>query len=103
MEQHRTPRPQQPRAVPEIIPPGAPADIRSRVWASADVRTRGRIYVAKLGPLGTAVLFLVVGILAVLALFVLLGAALVSLAVVGVLTAGAIVSAVWRGRSRRIG
>ena len=59
--------------------------------------------VAKLGPLGSAVLFLVVGILAVLALFVLLGAALVSLAVVGVLTVGAIVSAVWRGRSRRIG
>jgi hypothetical protein len=56
-----------------------------------------------LGPLGSAVLFLVVGILAVLALFVLLGAALVSLAVVGVLTVGAIVSAVWRGRSRRIG
>jgi uncharacterized membrane-anchored protein len=49
------------------------------------------------------VLFLVVGILAVLALFVLLGAALVSLAVVGVLTVGAIVSAVWHGRSRRIG
>jgi uncharacterized membrane-anchored protein len=56
-----------------------------------------------LGPLGSAVLFLVVGILAVLTLFVLLGAALVSLAVVGVLTVGAIVSAVWRGRSRRIG
>ena len=103
MEQHRTPRPEPPRAEPEIIPPGAPVDIRSRVWASADIRTRGRIYVAKLGPLGSAVLFLVVGILAVLALFVLLGAALVSLAVVGVLTVGAIVSAVWHGRSRRIG
>jgi hypothetical protein len=56
-----------------------------------------------LGPLGSAVLFLVVGILAVLALFVLLGAAVISLAVVGVLTVGAIVSAVWHGRSRRIG
>ena len=103
MEQHRTPRPEQPRAVPEIIPPGAPADIRSRVWASADVRTRGRIYVAKLGPLGSAVLFLVIGILAVFALFLLLGAVLISSAVIGVLTIGAILSAGWRGRSRRIG
>jgi hypothetical protein len=103
MEQHRTPRPEQPRAEPEIIPPGAPVDIRSRVWTLADVRTRGRIYVAKLGPVGSAVLFLVIGILAVLALFLLLGVALISLAVIGVLTVGAIVSAVWRGRFRRIG
>jgi hypothetical protein len=64
---------------------------------------RGRIYVAKLGPVGSAVLFPVIGILAVLALFLLLGVALISLAVIGVLTVGAIVSAVWRGRSRRIG
>ena len=101
MEQHRTARPEQPRAEPEIIPPGA--DIRSRVWASADVRARRRIYVAKLGPVGSAVVFLVIGILAVFALFLLLGAALISLAVIGVLTVGAIVSAVWRGRSSRIG
>ena len=91
MEQHRTPRPEQPRA---IIPPGAPVDIRSRVWASADVRTRGRIYVAKLGPVGSAVLFLVIGTLAVFAFFLLLGAALISVAVIAVLTLGAIVSAV---------
>ena len=103
MEQHRTPRPQKPLAEPEIVPPAAPVDIRSRVWAPADVRTRGRIYVAKLGPVGSAVLFLVIGILAVFALFLLLGAALISLVVIGVLTVGAIVSAVWRGRSRRIG
>jgi hypothetical protein len=56
-----------------------------------------------LGPVGSAVLFLVIGILAVFALFLLLGAALISLAVIGVLTVGAIVSAVWRGRSRHIG
>jgi hypothetical protein len=103
MQQHRTPRPEKLRAEPEIIPPGAPVGIRSPVWASADVRTRGRIYVAKLGPLGSTVLFLIIGILAVFALFLLLGAALISLAVVGVLTVGAIVSAVRRGRSRRIG
>jgi hypothetical protein len=103
MEQHRTPRPEQPRAEPEIIPPGAPVDIRSRVWISADVRARRRVYVAKLGPVGSAVLLLVIGIVAVFALFLLLGAALISLAVIGVLTVGAIVSAVWRGRSSRIG
>src|SRR5436190_15811998 len=98
MEQHRTPRPEQPPAEPKIIPPGAPVDVRSRVWASADVRTRGRIYVVKLGPVGRAVLFLVIGILAMFALFLLVGAALISLAVIGLLTVGAIVSALWRGR-----
>jgi hypothetical protein len=103
MEQHRTPRPEQPRAEPEIIPPGAPVDIRSRVWTSADFRARRRVYVAKLGPVGSAVLFLVIGILTVFALFLLLGAALISLAVIGGLIVGAIVSAVWRGRSSRIG
>jgi Flp pilus assembly protein TadB len=41
--------------------------------------------------------------LAVFALFLLLGAVLISSGVIGVLTIGAILSAVWRGRSRRIG
>jgi hypothetical protein len=56
-----------------------------------------------LGPAGSAVLFLAIGVLAVFALFLLLGAALISLTVIGVLTIGAVLSAVWRGRSRRIG
>jgi len=55
-------------------------DIRSRVWTLATFGRGGRIYVAKLGPVGSAVLFLVIGILAVLALFLLLGVALISLA-----------------------
>ena len=68
MEQQPTPL-TEPRAEPEIIPPGAPVDFRSRVWASADTRARGRIYVARLGPVGSAVLFLAIGVLAVFALF----------------------------------
>jgi Flp pilus assembly protein TadB len=103
MEQQRTPLTEQPRAEPEIIPPGAPVDFRSRVWGSTDARARGSIYVARLGPAGSAVLFLAIGVLAVFALFLLLGAALISLTVIGVLTIGAVLSAVWRGRSRRIG
>jgi hypothetical protein len=103
MEPPRTPRPEQPRAEPEIIPPGAPVDIRSRVWASAGGRTGGRIYIAKWGPVGSAVLFLLIGILAVFALFLLLGAAVISLAAIGVLSVATIVSAVWRARSRRSG
>ena len=102
MERQATPPPEQSRAEPEIIPPGAPVDFRSRAWASADTRARGRIYVARLGPVGSAVLFLAIGFLAVFALFLLLGAVLISLAVIGVLTIGAILSVVWRGRSRRI-
>ena len=102
MEPQATPPPEQSRAEPEIIPPGAPMDFRSRVWVPADAPARARIYVARLGPVGSAVLFLAIGFLAVFALFLLLGAVLISLAVIGVLTIGAILSVVWRGRSRRI-
>jgi hypothetical protein len=103
MEQQANPLTEHPRAVPEIIPPGAPVDFRSRAWASFDTRAQGRIYVARLGPVSSALLFLAVGVIAVFALFLLFGAVLISLAVIGVLTIGAILSAVWRGRSRRIG
>ena len=102
MEQQPIPLTEQPRAEPEIIPPGAPVDFRLRARTSADTRARGRIYVARLGPVGSAVLFLAIGFLAVFALLLLLGAVLISLAVIGVLTIGAILSVVWRGRSRRI-
>src|SRR5437667_8832467 len=102
MEQHPTRLIGQPRAEPEIIPPGARVDSHSRVWLSSDPRARGRIYVAKLGTIGIAVLLLVIGIFAVFALFFLLGAALISVAVIGMLTIGATISAVWRGRARRI-
>jgi uncharacterized membrane-anchored protein len=103
MEQQPTGRTEQPRAEPEIILPGAPVDFRSGVWRSTDTRARERIYVAKLGSIGSAVLFLLFGILAVFALFLILGTALISVAVIGMLTIGAIIAAVWRGRSRRIG
>jgi Flp pilus assembly protein TadB len=103
MKQQATPPTERPQAEPEIIPPGARVDFRSRTWASADTRARGRIYVARLGPVGSAVLFLAIGVLAVFALFLLLGAVLISLGVIGVLTIGAILSVVWRGRSQRIG
>jgi hypothetical protein len=82
MEQQPIPLTEQPRAEPEIIPPGAPVDFRLRARTSADTRARGRIYVARLGPVGSAVLFLAIGFLAVFALFLLLGAVLISLVVI---------------------
>ena len=54
MEQQPIPLTEQPRAEPEIIPPGAPVDFRLRARTSADTRARGRIYVARLGPVGSA-------------------------------------------------
>jgi hypothetical protein len=57
MEQQPTGRTEKPRAEPEIILPGAPVDFRSSVWRSTDIRARERIYIAKLGPIGSAVLF----------------------------------------------
>jgi hypothetical protein len=103
MEHHSARKIEKPRAELEIIPPGAPIEFRSRVWPSAGPRAPERIYIAKLGPIRSGVLFFVVGVFAVFALFLLLGAALITLAVIGMLTIGAIISAVWRGRSRRIG
>jgi hypothetical protein len=56
-EQQPTGRTEKPRAEPEIILPGAPVDFRSSVWRSTDIQARERIYIAKLGPIGSAVLF----------------------------------------------
>jgi hypothetical protein len=103
MEHHPTRKTEKLPAEPEIILPAAPVEFRSRVWPSTGPRAPERIYVAKLGPIRSGVLFLVIGIFAVFALFLLLGAALIIVAVIGMLTIGAVISAVWRGRSRRIG
>jgi hypothetical protein len=85
--------PERPRVEPEIIPPdrtrGQP-DGRQQAWppfaASAAGRTH-RIYVARLGPFGVALLMLIVGILAAVILLAVIGAVLIWIPVVALLVA----------------
>jgi hypothetical protein len=100
MQQRLTPSPEQPPPEPEIYPPGATIP-RERIWISAGTQGTQRIYVTTLGPVGLTRLALIVGTMAVLALFLALGAALITVAVGAVLAIGAIVSAVVHRRLRR--
>lgn len=94
--------PELPRVEPEIIPPDrrGPND-RGRGWAPPPYgfsQTRGtqRIYVGRIGPFGFALIMLVVGLLAVIMLLVLIGAALIWIPVVAVLIVIAAISGLIR-------
>jgi hypothetical protein len=93
----KRPNPQEPRSEPEIIPPDdAHVTRRMRI----DTNT-GRIYVAKIGPLGTILVVLLVGILSALVLLLLLGALLIWVPVVVLFVTAALVAALLRGDFRR--
>jgi hypothetical protein len=89
-----------PQAEPEIYPPGA-AIPRERIWRSTGTHRTQRFYVAKLGPVGFTLLASLIGIVAVVATFVLIGVAVISVAAGAALAIGAILTTVLRGRSRR--
>lgn len=103
MNQRPVPGAEQPRAEPEIIPPGD-AGVRGR-WrrsqTSFDGRSTQRIYVARLGPFGFAVLVLALAVLAALVLLLMLGAFVVLIPVAGVLLVAAVVISLLRGSRRR--
>ncbi len=87
--------PERPRVEPEIIPPdrnGRPPDWRQARWrAGAFTETRGthRIYVARLGPVGIALLMLAIAALVAVILIAVLGAVLIWIPVVAVAVVGA--------------
>jgi hypothetical protein len=71
-------RPRRPAAEPEIIPPGRAQSFarpQSRVYVSTDAWNR--IYVGPLGPIGVALILLILGLLIAIFLFTLLGAVLI--------------------------
>jgi hypothetical protein len=75
-------QPERPRLEPEIIPPDRTRrqpDWPQNAWRPYTSTTGGtqRIYVARLGPLGIALLMLIVGALAAVILLAVLGAILV--------------------------
>jgi len=87
-----------PSSEPEIIPPGEPLP---RTSDYADPYGAHRIYVGRIGPFGLALVILVLAILGVLLFFLVVGAVLLWIPLVGLFVAAAIVSGMLRSRSRR--
>jgi hypothetical protein len=101
MQQQPTPKAETPYIEPEIIPPGADRPLASRIWVSTGPHHTTRIQITRLGPVGIALFVLLVGILASVGLFLLLGAALVGVVAAGVLIGGGIFSSLSRRPFRR--
>ncbi len=86
-------RPERPRVEPEIIPPdrtGGEPQWRQHTWrpyAASQAGDAHRIYVARLGPFGAALLVLIVSILAAVVLLAVLGAVLIWIPVIALLVA----------------
>ncbi len=88
-------RPERPRVEPEIIPPdhtGRGANWSRSPWrggAYGDARGTQRIFVARLGPFGIALLMLAVAAIVAIVLIAVLGAVLIWIPVVAVLIVAA--------------
>jgi hypothetical protein len=99
-------KPERPRVEPEIIPPdrsGGPDDRgfagRGPGWPppySTTARGTHRVYISRIGPLGFALLILVIGLLAAVMLLILIGAALIWIPVVAVLVIAAAIASLMR-------
>jgi hypothetical protein len=100
MDDRPIPTGEMPRAEPEIIPPGD--DDRQSRSSTARIRVFidgggiRHIYFAQLGPLGSLVFALMIGILSAMILFLVLGAFLVWISLIGLLVAVAIASGLIR-------
>src|SRR5580658_1740191 len=95
--------PERPRVEPEIIPPDR-NQTRPSGWPpygfrpSADTQSAGvhRVYVSRIGPIGFALLMLVIGLFAGIMLLILVGAALIWIPIVVVLILAAAISRLLR-------
>jgi hypothetical protein len=82
-------RPRRPAVEPEIIPPGR---ARSFEWPRDRIYASHRIYVGPLGPVGIALIFLILGVLVALLLLALVGAVLIWIPLlIGAVLAGAVI------------
>ncbi len=82
-------RPRRPAVEPEIIPPGR---ARTFDWPRDRVYASHRIYVSPIGPVGIALIFLVLGVVLAILLLAFLGAVLVWLPLLALaVLAGAVV------------
>ena len=85
-------QPERPAVEPEIIPPDRPQSSgwpRSRIHVSTG--TQHTIYISPLGPIGVALILLVLGLIAAVFLVVVVGAVLIWLPLLaGLVVAGAV-------------
>ena len=92
-------KPERPRAEPEIIPPERDGGRGGSGWPPSSYGyTQGvhRVYVSRIGPIGFALLMLVVGLFAGIMLLILVGAALIWIPIVVVLILAAAISRLLR-------
>jgi hypothetical protein len=86
-------QPERPRSEPEIIPPGQRGG--PRYGYTRDYGAQ-RIYITRMGPLGFALMMLVIGLFATALLLILIGAAFIWIPVAAVFLIAAAISGLWR-------
>jgi hypothetical protein len=89
-------QPERPRLEPEIIPPvrsRRDLDWQNDVWApyASSAGATHRLYVARLGPLGLALLMLIVGIVIAVIMLAVVGAILIWIPVLALLLAAGVI------------
>jgi hypothetical protein len=94
-------RPERPRLEPEIIPPARgrrESEWQYDVWRPYVSSTGGthRLYVARLGPFGLAVLMLLIGIVVAVLVLAVVGAILVWIPILALLLAAGVIFRFWR-------
>ena len=90
---HYSDRPERPRLEPEIIPPAhgrREPGWRSDVWERAGTISV-RLYVAKFGPFGLAMLMLIIGFVAAVILLAVVGAILVWIPILALLVSAGVI------------
>jgi hypothetical protein len=101
MDQRPVPGPDQPRSEPEIILPGESGArsrrVDGRMWSSGTQR----IYVARVGPFGFAMVALAIAVIAALVFLLVLGAFVILLPLAGLVLAAAVIISMLRGSFRR--
>ena len=106
VDQRPVPGPEQPRSEPEIIPPDQ-QDARAR-WVDGRTRSSGtwssgaqRVYVARVGPFGFAMVAFAIAVIAALVFLLVLGAFVILIPLAGLLLAAAVFASLLRGSFRR--
>jgi hypothetical protein len=84
------------RPDPEIIPPDRPLPGDRGIRVAGDTRRTHYVYSSRIGPVGLALLTLGMGAVVALAILFLLGAAVIGLAAVGVVTVAAVIAGILR-------
>ena len=91
-------QPERPRTEPEIIPPDGQDGYgrRAPAWPPYGFNSTQRVYVGRIGPLGFALMLLVLGLLGGVFLLALIGAALIWIPLVAAVVIIAAISRIWR-------